>query len=110
MISTMTKTSVNNFRPLSSFRNNVRPLASQNRYVGCKGVPLRNFSAISALFIDSNNGRDLDDVLDIANEFEGDLDGLNKYFQEKSESIARDYRTDSNSGAISGVDVAELDF
>ena len=58
--------------------------------------------------VDANNGRNIDRTQDIAKEFRGDRDGLERYFRDKESSIERDFVQDSESGAADGVSESEL--
>jgi hypothetical protein len=60
------------------------------------------------LLVDANDGRNIDRTRDIANEFRGDRDGLERYFRDKESSIERDFVQDSESGAADGVSESEL--
>lgn len=69
----------------------------------------RGFKKSSTQLIDANNGRDLDNTQEIADAFRNNAAGLENYETQKTNSINRDYRLDSNSAAASGVPASELD-
>jgi len=75
---------------------------------GVRKVCIRVFSSHAPQFVNANDGRNIDRTADIATEFHKDKEGLNTYFNNKEESIRRDYREDSNSGAVDGVQASEL--
>jgi hypothetical protein len=75
---------------------------------GFRKACIRGFVGSVQLSINPSNGRDLDRSSEIAEAFHRDKEGLNNYFKEKEDSIRRDYRQDSNSAAVDGVQASEL--
>ena len=75
---------------------------------GHKKCFIRTFTNSTSLYVDANNGRELDNTQDIADTYREDREGIESYFIEKKESIRRDHMNDSNSAAASGVSVQEL--
>lgn len=75
---------------------------------GFRKTCIRGFVRSLPVSVNPENGRDLDRSADIADAYHGDKNALNTYFRDKEASIRRDYREDSNSGAIHGVTASEL--
>lgn len=73
-----------------------------------KMCTLRAYTKSAVLAVNANDGRDLDNTQEIADEYRRDREGIEDYFKTKEESIRRDYRIDSNSAAASGVSASEL--
>ena len=76
--------------------------------VATHSITVKGFSTSATMSVNSNDGRNIDRTMDIAEKYRGDQEGLGRYLEDKAASILRDTEVDYRAAAAGGADEGQL--